>query len=531
MEITKTPESIWKEYDKITSYKTAINLYDNVDLNRNFYNGNQWDGLNAPSIDKPVINLFKRTVDYYTSMIISDDIAVSCEMPDDIEEQTRSALEYITNELIERIFEQTKFRKKTRKFIKNCAIDADAFLYWKYDPEMNKKSKYKGGLKLELLENLNVGFGDPTDRDIDNQPYIMVIQKLPVQRVKDMAEGLDVAQNQIDLIRADSMDYYQQDADANAVQNYATVLTKFWKEKGEVWYMMTTKDVIMKKPTNTKLHLYPITYMSWTEVVRSYHGVSPLTETRPNQIMINKYFMMLNEFVKKMAFPKIFFDQTKIPEWNNHIGAMGVNGNPNEAVVSSSPTVQLSAQVIQFIDTYIEKTKEAMGIYDVALGNAKPVNTSAIVALQKTASQPLEFQRLEYLQVVEDSVRIIVDIMSAYFGVRELPIRTEEGMGMIKFNFADLDFDEVNMNVEVGQASYWSEITQIQTLDNMYAQQIIPDPITYLKQLPNGLLKNKQDIIDAIQQKILADQEMQDMQMAMQMVNQNRMAEPAPELA
>ena len=120
--------------------------------------------------------------------------------------------------------------------------------------------------------------------------------------------------------------------------------------------------------------------------------------------------------------------------------------------------------------------------------------------------------------------------MSAYFGVRELPIRTEEGMGMIKFDFSDLDFDEVNMNVEVGQASYWSEITQIQTLDNMYAQQIIPDPITYLKQLPNGLLKNKQDIIDAIQVKILADQEMQDMQMAMQMVNQNRMEEPAPEM-
>ena len=525
MDIAKTPDLIWKEYDKVMSYKTAINLYDNVDMNRNFYNGNQWDGLNAPSIDKPVINLFKRTVDYYASMIISDDIAVSCEMPDDIDEQTRTALEYVTNDMIERVFEQTKLRKMTRKFIKNTAIDGDSFLYWRYEPNMNRKGKYKGGIKLELLENLNVGFGDPTDRNVDNQPYIIVIQKLPIDRVKEMARGLGVTDAELDMITADGFDYNQQESDAHAVQKYATVLTKFWKEDGMVWYTVTTKDIVMTKPTNTKLHLYPITYMSWIEVIRSYHGISPLTETRPNQIMINKYFMMLNEFVKKMAFPKLLFDLSKIDKWDNKIGALGVNGNPNEAVASTTPTVQLSAQVIQFIETYIEKTKEAMGIYDVALGNARPENTSAIIALQKTASQPLEFQRLEYLQVIEESVRIIVDIMSAYYGTREIPVRTEDGMGMIKFDFSDLDFDEMNMNVEVGQASYWSEITQIQTLDNMYAQQIIPDPITYLKQLPNGLLKNKQDIIDAIQANMLAQQEQQDMELAMQMVNQ-KMAVP-----
>ena len=530
MDIAKKPDAIWKEYDKVVSYKSTINLYDNVDMNRNFYNGNQWEGLNAPSIDKPVINLFKRTVDYYASMIISDDIAVSCEIPNDIEENTRIALEYITNELIERVLEQTKFRKMTRKFIKNTAIDGDAFLYWRYDPNANRKGKYKGGIKLELLENLNVGFGDPTDRVVDNQPYIIVIQKLPLETVKKMAKNEGVSESDINLITVDGFDYNQQESDAHAVQNYCTLLTKFWKEEGTVWTTITTKEVVIKKPYDTKLSLYPITYQSWTEVIRSYHGISPLTETRPNQIMINKYFMMLNEFVKKLAFPKLLFDQTKIDKWDNRIGALGVNGNPNEAIAVSTPSVQLSAQFIQFVDMYIEKTKEAMGIYDVALGNANPVNTSAIIALQKTASQPLEFQRLEYLQVVEDSVRIIVDIMSAYYGTREVPFKTEQGEGVLKFDFKDLDYYEFNLTVEVGQASYWSEITQIQTLDNMYAQQIIPDAITYLKQLPNGLLKNKQDIIDAIQQKIQAEQEMQDMQMAMQMVNQNRaMQAPVPE--
>jgi hypothetical protein len=240
---------------------------------------------------------------------------------------------------------------------------------------------------------------------------------------------------------------------------------------------------------------------------------------------------------------------TKISTWSNKVEAIGVNGNPNEAIASSSPVIQMSAQVIQYIQDLIDKTKETMGIYDVALGNARPENTSAIIALQKTASQPLELQRMDYYQVVEDCVRIILALMAANYGEREIPMKVpmneEDAMvvqqlggsqlpgqppvvqgaatGMVDitvpFNFADFGPDNVNLIIDVGAASYWSELMQIQSADNMYQAGIIPDAITYLEQIPNGIVKNKKAIIEAIKQKKAEDALMMQQQQEMAMMN------------
>lgn len=516
--MNNSAESIWKEYQKAIDYKSTILLFDNVETNRNFYLGKQWEGVNAPNIEKPVINIQKKFVDYATSMIISDDIAVSCDVDESIEQTTRDALNYITSSLINQVFEQTKFKKKTRKFIKDAAVTGDGFFYWYFDPNKNKKGKYKGGIALEHIESTNICFGNPAEIDVDRQPYILVITKLPTEEVKELAKSYGVAEENLNQIKKDGLDYNQVQSSARSIVDYTTVITKFFKKDDTVWCIKSVQDIVIKDEWDTKTQLYPIAHMPWIQVENSYHGTSPLTETRQNQIMINKYYMMLNQFVKLLAFPKIVYDRTKIKEWNNRIGqALGIDGDPNQAFVSSTPTIQLSATVINLIQDLIDKTKESLGIYDVALGNVKPDNTSAIIALQKTASQPLEFQRLEYLQVVEDSVRIIIDIMSAYYGTRELPYKTKDGNGVIAFNFSDLDYNEFGMNVEVGQAAYWSEVTQIQTLDNMYKMQIIPDAITYLEQLPNGILKNKAEIIESIKKVV---QEQKDEQMAMMMVQQ-----------
>lgn len=516
--MNNTPENIWKEYQKCIDYKSAIELFDNVEMNRNFYIGKQWEGVNAPNIEKPVINIMSKFVDYATSMIISDDIAVSCDIDESVEENTRNAIEYITSNLINQVFEQTKFKRKTRKFIKDAAITGDGFFYWYYDPKKNPRGKYKGGICLEHIESTNIGFGNPAEIEVEKQPYIIIINKLPTEEVKEMAKKYGVSEEDLGQIKKDGIDYNQTQSSARAIVDYTTVITKFFKQNDTVWAIKTVQDLVIREEWDTQTQLYPIAHMPWIQVENSYHGVSKLTEVRQNQIMINKYYMMLNQFIKLMAFPKIVYDRTKIKEWNNKIGsALGVDGDPNQAFVSSTPTVQLSAQVITLIQDLIEKTKEGLGIYDVALGNARPDNTSAIIALQKTASQPLEFQRLEYLQVTEDSVRIIIDIMSAFFGTRDLPYETKDGKGILPFNFKDLDFNEFGMNVEVGQAAYWAEITQIQTLDNMFNMKIIPDAITYLEQLPNGILKDKGEIIAAIKRIV---QEQQDEALAMQMMQQ-----------
>lgn len=233
--------------------------------------------------------------------------------------------------------------------------------------------------------------------------------------------------------------------------------------------------------------------------------------------------MMINEFTKKLAFPKLFYDKTKLTYWSNKIEAIGVNGNPNEIIASSSPNMQLGNEIVAFIDNLIQKTKDALGIYDAAIGNTRPENTSAIIAIQKAASQPLELQKMDYYQMIEDSVRIIMDLMSANYGIRnmkvELPSDEPELQGElvpveIPFNFSDLASNKVSVVIEVGAASYWSELMQIQTIDNMFRAGIIPNAKTYVEQMPNGIIKSKQEILEAIEEanKIMQQQAQNQMQ-------------------
>ena len=502
---------VWRLYEQGISYKTTIHLYDNVKLNQNFYLGRQWEGVNAPDIEKPVVNIIRQAVDYFVSMMVSDDIGVQTILPEDTPEEVRQAIEYIVSNEIDKIMEQVHYKSKLRKSVKNCALDGDTFVYHRWSSELNKESEYVGGVDVELLDNTNVIFCNPTQMDVQKQDSIIIIKKLPVKQLRKMARenGLDES-----MITEDTDDYNQAEVDARAVEKYGTLLTYFWKENGDVYAIQTVKNGVIKKPLNTTLKYFPIANFSWRVRKDSYHGESPVTSVRQNQIMINKYYMMLNEFIKKLAFPKLLYDQTKIARWTNKVEAIAVNGDPNLAFVMQSPSMQLSNQVIEYINDLITKTKETLGVFDVALGNVQPDNTSAIIALQKTASQPLELQKMDFYQMIEDSIRIMLDIMSKFYGVRRIPIKvppneaqmillpqgTDEITAYIDFNYADISPEKILLHIDIGASAYWSELMQVQTLDNMFRAGIIPNAKTYVEQLPDGLIKSKKDILKAIEE-------------------------------
>ena len=68
---------LWKEYSDGVDYNESIGLYETVRKNENFFIGNQWEGVNAPDLEKPVLNVLKRCVSYFLAMLSSDDIAAT----------------------------------------------------------------------------------------------------------------------------------------------------------------------------------------------------------------------------------------------------------------------------------------------------------------------------------------------------------------------------------------------------------------------------------------------------------------------
>ena len=48
-----TPQRVWQEFQRAQNFNNAIELYETVEQNEDFYIGNQWRGVNAPNLDHP----------------------------------------------------------------------------------------------------------------------------------------------------------------------------------------------------------------------------------------------------------------------------------------------------------------------------------------------------------------------------------------------------------------------------------------------------------------------------------------------
>lgn len=553
MKIKKEPKEIFDEYANGRQFNQGIGLYDTVKKNEDFYIGDQWKGVKADKLTKPVFNILKRVVTYYVAMIVSDDVGVHME-PFNETKQNKAMLDIISKAVMETI-ERAKVNQKCRNAIRNCAVDGDMCMYVSFNPDIETNQMAKGDIEVEIVENTNVIFGNPYTTEVDTQPYILIVQRLYTDQVKDMAKENGVRKDERDKIVPDSAD--ETTSDITDSGKLTTVITKFWKEKVEytvgvdpitkqeikrsttsVHRIKVCRDVVLSKEVDLGYVHYPIAYMSWEKIKNSYHGRSPVTGLIPNQIFVNKIFAMCMVYMTNMGFPKIFYDQTKLGSISNDVTKAIALPNMDMAgkMIDAIKAPDFSNQIIQLIDSTVNYTKDFMGASDAALGEiANPNNTSAIVAVQQASSVPLEIQQLDYYQFYEDIVRSIVDIMTCSYGIREVKISETDAKdlgliagveyidpltgttvqpvnGMIPpnaqpqvvyqtttvMNFADLRNMNYDINVEIGQSSYWSEATQVQTLDNMFQNGILTDPVMYLENIPDKYVPNKRQMIDQL---------------------------------
>ena len=166
----------------------------------------------------------------------------------------------------------------------------------------------------------------------------------------------------------------------------------------------------------------------------------------------------------------------------------------------------MSAQVLQLVQKTIDYTRESLGVTDAALGDIRPDNTSAIVAAAEQTAAPLVFQKLGNHQLWEDLVNIFIDLISEFYGVREIYYEiTDENGAKVKtkteFDFSRIDYDSFSIKVNIGNASYWSQLMQIKTLDAFFGAGIINDAVLYLEHLPEGYVPGKAQLIRELEER------------------------------
>lgn len=473
----------------------------------------QWEGVEANGLPTPQINILKRVVGFTVASITTDNLRVTASaLANTVGTNNYKLLVEVVNDEYDAIIERNNVSSLMREFCRNAAVDGDGCMYTYWDAEAETGQEAKGAIKTEIVDNTRVFFGNPNDKRVQSQPWIILSKREPVRSVKLRARSNGI--KDWDKITQDDEDNNRIDA-AKYADGLVTVLMLFWRgDDGFINYFECTRDTTVKKPTGMDIRLYPINWLSWDDVADCYHGQAMITGLIPNQVFINKAWAMTMVSIMKSAFSKVVYDATRVKRWDNRVGgAIPVNGNVTDVAKIIDPA-PISPQVSQYIQLAVEQTEQSLGATSVALGDTRPDNTSAIIALQRAASTPSELTKQNLYKSMEDMFRIYLEFIGAYYGKRyvDVPISEQQRQAVAfaqeanpdlempeevpqEFDFSQLREHPVLLKLDVGASTYYSEIAATQTLDNLLQLGLI-DIVDYLERVPDDRIPGRRALLE-----------------------------------
>lgn len=512
-------EKIWKQYCAGLDFNNKLRLVENVANNENFFIGKQWEGVVSNGLPTPVFNILKQIVLHQVATITSDNFTISATpLRASANDKRLEMASQVVNSELRALFKVNKLPNLSRIMMRNAAVDGDGCMFTYFDPDApTGLDGIKGAIKTEIIDNTRVLFGNPNSRNVQSQPYIIIWKRRQIDDVKDEARANGLSEEEIQNISADTddnnsrMDSY--------VDDKCTVLTKLWRDKktGTIWGCEVTKGAVIRKPYDVRIKSYPVTWICWDYVQECYHGQALITGLIPNQEFINKAYAMAMLSQMTSAFPTKLYDRTRVTKWTNQVGAQIAVDGSVEGVAKILEPAQISPQIAQFINSTIENTQSLTGATAAALGNTRPDNTSAIIALQRAAAIPAEITKQNLYESLEDLGRIYIEFMAAYYGTRPVDIpaavavgdeiaqfaNANVGMMQQEFDFAQLEDCPMTIGLDVGASSYWSEVASMQTLENLLQLGLIT-VADFLERIPDGYVAKRQELLDKYKQKEMA---------------------------
>lgn len=552
MEIKKKPTEIFEEYEQGLDFKASLGnrgIAEQSKMNERFYVGDQWHGVQAGN-SRPLVrrNIIKRIGEYKISSICASPITINYSADgipntadmkakqDEIREQMYSGnapMGEVTNEEIDVVMndltnyfkvtaERLKFNDLSEEIARNAYISGTSFIYTYWDDSIEtglfadngKTTPIVGDINCEILDVVNVMLGDANCADIQRQPYIIVSQRKPLSDVKREAEKNKRGKAEIDAIVADedsakynAGDYGEKEPENN---KRVTVLTKFWKEydKGAMKYRIKaircTKKAIVRDEWDLNLRLYPLAKFPWIPRFSCGYGDSEITYLIPNQIAVNRALSASIWSAMITGMPKLLVNSDLItePVTNDpaqiiHISA-GAEYDVQRALSYIQPP-QFTAQLQNMVNDISDNTLVDSGANDAALGDLRPDNASAIIAMREAALQPMQVYQNRFYSCVEDIARIWADFWLNMYGERPLKVEDKDGIRYIPFSADRYKKLIINARVDVGASTLWGESVVIATLGNLLQAKIIT-PLQYLERIPNGIIPDKTGLIDNIKQ-------------------------------
>ena len=471
--------SIWTLYDKATMYAKKHGYYTTVDRNNNFYNGDQWEGLLVEGIEPVQYNFIRPIVNYKVNRITKNQRAINYSANNVEGTEFRAVTKKVCdlfNQRAARVWEKDQMDSKAKKIIRQAAINGEVIAYIVYDEEDKNP-------KNEILNMLDVYYGNENDSDIQNQPYILVKQRMSVLQAKEVAEYYGVKKKDLVHIIGDEDNIEEAGEDAkDEVDNMVTIITKFYKSKGTVWFSKATKYVEITKDKDMGISLYPLAKMLWSEREGSARGEGEVRTLIANQIETNKTAMRRLLTAKNTAYPQKIYARDKVanPEAIDTVGGVieveGMDVDDVKKVFATTNPAVMSPDVEKLQNELVSLTRELANASETATGQVNPEDASgrAILAVQQASEQPLDEQNSSFNTMLEDMARIWLDMWKVHnsegMQLEDMitnPMTGEEEVRIVDVPASVLEELKTTVKIDITPKGAYDKYAQEVSLENL----------------------------------------------------------------
>lgn len=515
--------TIWQEYQKGIEYMSMRNVFRNTERNNNFFLGKQWENAKLGDMKPIVINIIQTIVKYKIGVINQNTYAVVFS-PSYLQNNPQEANKIceLLSKHVDRIFENQNLSGKLRIIVKDACINSEGIIY-------NYYNKNDDEIISEVINKNNICYGNEADENIQDQPYIIISFRKPVEQVKEEAILNGMSQADVDLIVADEEIENEAGYDGinQEISPMCMVLLKLYKKTNAdgvktVHFAKCTKFTEIIKETDTGLKLYPVEHYVWESEKGSSRGIGAVETNIPNQIEINKTEMRRAIAVKAMAYPKLVYNNNYIknPKALKQTGAdielEGAQVDDIRKYVGYISATSMSADSKYLLEELVTYTQNLAGAGDNASGNIDVTKTSAkaIIAVQQAQQQPLNEQLYKYKEFLESLARIYLDMLQNY-KVNGLTLQeevqnqimgengivsTENTTQEYQLSYEDLQFLKANVKVDITPKTPYDKYAVEQSLENLF----MADKITFeewVNALPYDSYNDKSKLLEIVKKR------------------------------
>lgn len=511
----KLADELEKQYKEGMSYKRRMGFLEKWPEYERFKAGDQWPaaGPRTQNLPRPVFNIIKMIETHKVANVMSEQIKMIFTQ----QEVGDQGLEEEVGDLFSRYSDATWERVKQDE-LNEEGLDIAAntgtgiwHYYWDSNAKGGKQFPWIGEMEGEVLDPIDVFFGNPQQRRVQKQPYIIIRSREDIATVRDLAIKNGVSKEMANMIQPDK-DTQDQGYDMAKIEvegkGKVTTLTRYRKNKnGKLMMCKAASGITIKKEIESEHSLYPIAVMQWERRKKSIFGVGDTEGLIPNQKAVNMLVAMQILSVQLTGWPKLIHKTNAIDTWKvtNAPGEMIEDRLPpgqGDGVKYLAP-VAISASASNLVEGILAYTRQMTGADDAATGTAPSadLNATAIMLLQKAAAIPIESIKRRFYRLIEDVGRIWEDFWKVKYNIpRQVILKDEDGEEVAEmFNGAAYKDVELNLKIDVGPSSTYSEALMVSTLEKAKDS----GDITFeqlLKYMPKSIVPYRDRLIKELEQ-------------------------------